>query len=65
LPALRRRADVDNREMTTTLGIHCAEELVRLGVSDELAARVLMAELELSRVEADRALRLASEHRQP
>jgi len=47
--------------MSTALGIHCAEELVRLGVSTEHAVRVLMAELELSRVEADRAFLLASE----
>jgi hypothetical protein len=47
--------------MTTTLGIHCAEELVRVGVSPEYAVEALMAELDLTRSEADRALRAASE----
>ncbi len=61
-PAFSSRWDVDTSGMSTTLGIHCAEELVRLGVSTEHAVRVLMAELELSQVEADVALRLASEH---
>jgi hypothetical protein len=48
--------------MNTTLGIHCAEELVRLGVPKESALRALMTELELSRTEADQALESASEH---
>jgi hypothetical protein len=48
--------------MHTILGIHCAEELVRLGVPNDSAVRLLMAELELTRVEADDALRQASDH---
>lgn len=62
LPASRRPAGTDTETMNTTLGIHCAEELVRLGVPKESALRALMTELELSRTEADQALESASEH---
>jgi hypothetical protein len=58
--ARRRQAGVDTRVVSTQPGIHCAEELVHLGVSTELAIRALMAELDLSRVEAVEALDLAS-----
>jgi hypothetical protein len=51
--------------VSTQLGIHCAGELVRLGVPTELAIRALMAELELSRFEAAEALEVASATRLP
>jgi len=46
--------------MSSAIGVHCAKEIIRLGMPTPIAIAVLMRELNISKDEAKEAIRVAS-----